>query len=135
MYSRYGRTNVLLLKFSTSIRKISVSMLPKVESMVLEYRPEFAHAGPLRIWTGLRSDRDWCHGRTKFSSSTIIVCDFSKLIILNLVVELTVALAVAGLATLVYLLFAVAMALCSPRTPPGTANQVGSPPFIPTSVF
>ena len=110
-------------------------MLPKVESMVLEYRPEFAHAGPLRIWTGLRSDRDRCHGRTKFSSSTIIVCDFSKLIILNLVVELTVALAVAGLATLVYLLFAVAMALCSPRTPPGPANQVGSPPFIPASVF
>ena len=57
------------------------------------------------------------------------------MIILNLVVELTVALAVAGLATLVYLLFAVAMALCSPRTPPGTANQVGSPPFIPASVF
>jgi hypothetical protein len=57
------------------------------------------------------------------------------LIILNLVVELTVALAVAGLATLVYLLFAVAMALCSPRTPPGPANQVGSPPFIPASVF
>ena len=36
--------------------------------------------------------------------------------------EPTVALAVAGLATLVYLLFAVAMALCSPRTPPGLAN-------------
>ena len=78
---------------------------------------------------------------TFFSASALgqghstAVCDFSKLIILNLVVELTVALAVAGLATLVYLLFAVAMALCSPRTPPGPANQVGSPPFIPASVF
>ena len=64
-----------------------------------------------------------------------LIWGLKRLIILNLVVELTVALAVAGLATLVYLLFAVAMALCSPRTPPGPANQVGSPPFIPASVF
>ena len=42
--------------------------------------------------------------------------------------KLNVALAMAGLATQVYAVFAVAVALGGPRTPPGPAN-----PFLPTA--
>ena len=42
--------------------------------------------------------------------------------------KLILALAMAGLATQVYVLFAVAVALGGPRTPPGHAN-----PFLPTA--
>jgi hypothetical protein len=42
--------------------------------------------------------------------------------------KLILALAMAGLATQVYALFAVAVALGGPRTPPGPAN-----PFLPTA--